>query len=95
MTPERWAQIEELFHRAAESDPQHRTALLDEVCSHDAELREQVEALLSSDKSARGKVNSAVRSELDAVDFSLVGKTISHYRILEGLGGGVSPSCWN
>ena len=88
MTPERWAQVEELFHRAAESDPQHRTALLDQVCSHDAELREQVEALLSSDKSARGKVNSAVRSELDAVAFSLVGKTISHYRILEGLGGG-------
>jgi eukaryotic-like serine/threonine-protein kinase len=88
LTPERWAQIEELFHRAAESGPQHRTALLDQVCSHDAELREQVEALLSSDKSARCNVNAAVRSELNAVAFSLAGKTISHYRILEGLGGG-------
>ena len=31
MTPERWAQIEELFHRAAESDPQRRAAVLDET----------------------------------------------------------------
>jgi eukaryotic-like serine/threonine-protein kinase len=88
LTPERWAQIEELFHLAAESDPQHRTAVLDEACGNDSELREQVEALLSSDHSARSKMQAAVRSEFESVVFSLTGTTVSHYRILGGVGGG-------
>src|SRR5215472_17169457 len=33
-------------------------------------------------------MQAAVRSEMQAVAFSLVGKTVSHYRILNGLGGG-------
>ena len=88
MTPERWAQIEELFHRAVESDPQRRSAVLDEACADDSELREQVEALLSSDQSARSKMQHAVRSEFEAVAFSLTGTIVSHYRILDGIGGG-------
>ena len=48
MTPERWAQIEEVFHRAAESDPQRRTAVLELACGNDTELRQQVEELLAS-----------------------------------------------
>jgi serine/threonine protein kinase len=88
LTPERWAQIEELFHLAAESDPQHRTAVLDEACGNDSELREQVEALLSSDHSARSKMQATVRCEFESVVFSLTGTTVSHYRILGGLGGG-------
>jgi serine/threonine protein kinase len=88
LNPERWAQIEDLFHRAAESDPQHRTAVLDQACGDDSELREQVEALLSSDHSARSKMQAAVRSEFESVAFSLIGKTVSHYRILGAVGGG-------
>jgi len=88
LTPERWAQIEELFHRAAECEPQRRTVLLDELCSSDPELRREVEALLSSDKSASGDMQAAVRSGLDAASFPLVGESVSHYRILDGIGGG-------
>src|ERR1700693_4061278 len=88
MTPERWAQIEELFHRAAESDPEHRIAMLEVACGDDSELLQQVEMLLSSDKSARSQMQAAVRSEFDAVAFSLTGKTVSHYRILGGVDGG-------
>jgi serine/threonine protein kinase len=88
LNPERWAQIEELFHRAAESDPQHRNAVLGQACGDDSELREQVEALLSSDHSARSKMQAALRSEFESVAFSLIGKTVSHYRILGGVGGG-------
>lgn len=88
MTPERWAQIEELFHRAAECGPVERTLLLDGACSHDPELRREVEALLSCDGSAGNYVQSAVRAEIDTVGFPLAGETVSHYRILDGLGGG-------
>jgi serine/threonine protein kinase/tetratricopeptide (TPR) repeat protein len=88
VTSERWTQIEELFHRAAECAPEHRAAMLDDYCGADAELRRQVEALLSSDESAGDSVQAAVRDGLDDVRFPLTGETISHYHILDGLGGG-------
>ena len=88
MTPERWAQIEELFHRAAECAPENRTGLLNELCANDSELRREVEALLSCDANARDSVQAAVRGGLEDVGFPLTGETISHYRILEGIGGG-------
>jgi serine/threonine protein kinase/Tol biopolymer transport system component len=88
LTPERWAQIEDLFHRAAECDVEQRAALLDEACRNDTELRREVEELLSSDRTPGDDFHSAVRSELGVFDFPLVGETVSHYRILEGLGGG-------
>jgi eukaryotic-like serine/threonine-protein kinase len=88
LTPERWAQIEELFHRAAECDPESRGALLDHECAVDTELRQEVEALLASEESASDHMQAAVRGALDKVGFPLVGQTISHYHILDGLGGG-------
>ena len=81
-------QIEELFHRAAECAPERRTGLLTEVCGNDAELRREVEALLSCDGSAGRSVQAAVLGALDNVGFPLTGETISHYSILDGLGGG-------
>jgi serine/threonine protein kinase len=88
LTPERWAQIEDLFHRAAECDANRRTTLLDEACNSDAELRREVEALLSSEASARDHVQAAVHSELHDFGFSLAGEIVSHYQILDGVGGG-------
>jgi len=88
LTPERWAQIEELFHRAAECAPEERTLLLDEACCNDPELRQEVEAFLSCDESAGDYVQVAIRAEIATVGFPLTGETISHYRILDGLGGG-------
>jgi eukaryotic-like serine/threonine-protein kinase len=88
LNPERWAQIEELFHRAAECETKQRVSLLDEACTDDPELRREVEVLLSCDGRAGDYVQAAVRSELTAVGFPLSGKTVSHYRILDGVGGG-------
>jgi len=88
LTPERWAQIEELFHRATECDPKLRACLLDGACKGDEELRQVVEGLLESEESARDDMKAAVHSGLDGVMFPLIGETVSHYRILEGLGGG-------
>jgi serine/threonine protein kinase/dipeptidyl aminopeptidase/acylaminoacyl peptidase len=88
LTQGRWSQIEELFHRAAECVPEQRAALLDESCGDDAELRREVEALLSYDENAVDSLRAAVRDGLDEVRFPLTGETISHYQILDGLGGG-------
>ena len=88
MNPERWAKIEELFHRATECEPEQRVGLLDEACGNDPDLRREVEVLLACDGRAGDHLQAAVRSELSAVGFPLCGKTVSHYRILDGVGGG-------
>jgi eukaryotic-like serine/threonine-protein kinase len=88
LTQGRWTQIEELFHRAAECAPEHRNGLLDEACRNDADLRREVEALLAYDENAGDFVQAAVRDGLEDVGFPLTGETISHYQVLEGLGGG-------
>jgi serine/threonine protein kinase len=88
VTPERWAQIEELFHSACECAPKDRTGILEEACIGDPELRREVEALLASEENARDHLRAAVRKQLETVGFPLTGETISHYRIIDGLSGG-------
>src|ERR1700674_1840594 len=48
MDPERWRQIEQLYHSALEQDPAQRNRFLAEACQGDAELRRDVESLLAS-----------------------------------------------
>src|ERR1700722_15032851 len=48
MTPERWQQIEVLYHAALEREPESRGAFLTGAC-HDDELRAAVEVLLRQD----------------------------------------------
>jgi Tol biopolymer transport system component/tRNA A-37 threonylcarbamoyl transferase component Bud32 len=48
MTPERWQQIERLFHAALERPAAERSAFLDQECGGDAELRSEVESLLAT-----------------------------------------------
>ena len=88
MTPERWAQIEALFHRAAECSPQNRSSLLERECTDDPALRHEVESLLAGEDRASDHLQDAVGHALDTVGFPLVGLTIAHYRILDGLGSG-------
>jgi serine/threonine protein kinase len=88
LTPERWNQIEELFHRAAECQPGQRITFLDQACHGDAELRREVEVLISSDEAAANCMQAAVHLELDTFAFPLIGHTVGHYRILSGLDGG-------
>jgi eukaryotic-like serine/threonine-protein kinase len=88
LTPERWAQIEELFHRAIECEPKERARLLEDSCAGDVELRREVEALLSGARSGGGQVRAAVHEAMRSTRFPLEGVTVSHYLILGGLGSG-------
>jgi eukaryotic-like serine/threonine-protein kinase len=46
MTPERWQEIERLYHAARERDPDERPAFLAAACGSDDALRREVETLL-------------------------------------------------
>ena len=47
MTPERWQQIDLLFHATLEYEPAYRTVFLARACAGDDVLRHEVESLLS------------------------------------------------
>jgi eukaryotic-like serine/threonine-protein kinase len=87
MTPERWRQVTEVVHSALALEPERRSAYLDVACAGDAPLREEVESLLASCQEA-GSFLETGSEKVSPVGFPLIGKTISHYRILGGLGGG-------
>ncbi|HUE86917.1 MAG TPA: protein kinase [Vicinamibacterales bacterium] len=47
MTPERWRQIEELFHAARERAPEDQHGFLETACNGDSDLRREVASLLA------------------------------------------------
>ncbi len=92
MTPERWQQIRGVFDEAVAIRTEERAAYLDKACASDAELRHEVESLLSSDDRAGTKFLNT-----PAVDFSKaalsdapnrVGRRIGAYNTLEEIGRG-------
>ncbi len=54
MTPERWAQIRQIFDGALERAPKDRAAYLRVVCAGDDAMRREVESLLASHDDASG-----------------------------------------
>lgn len=50
MNPERWRQIERLYHAALECEPKDRGKFLADACGDDTELRSELESLLAHSK---------------------------------------------
>lgn len=46
MTPERWREIERLYHAALERSTDERAAFLTEACGNDGALRRELDSLL-------------------------------------------------
>ncbi len=92
MTPERWQRIDALFHAALQRPADERAAFLSDACADDDALRREVESLLSeSDASAFLETPAAALAAVapnDLMELAMEGQVVSHYRILERLGGG-------
>ncbi|MEK7830822.1 MAG: serine/threonine-protein kinase, partial [Acidobacteriota bacterium] len=93
MTPERWQQIEELYHAALELDPAARADFLAQACGGDAELRRETVSLLASHDQAASFIESSPDdfvAGMMAEDQSrtMIGRTLGHYRISSLLGAG-------
>lgn len=95
MNEERWRQVEEVFHRAADLPAAGRDEFLSTACAGDTELRHEVESLLANDDSGDNLVAKAV-SEASAElpeesgdgHEDLVGKSIGPYLVTELIGKG-------
>jgi len=93
MTPERWQQIDNLLQAVVERPLAEREALLDEACSGDTTLRQEIESLISFREKAEGFLEGPVLEEVadlfsEGHADSMIGQLISYYKIEAQLGFG-------
>jgi eukaryotic-like serine/threonine-protein kinase len=93
VTPERWKQIEDLYHRAQAQPQADRVAFLAQVCGSDEALRREVESLLAQPASAEGvleraPVTVAAQMMANPPASSLTGRRFGVYQVLSPLGVG-------
>jgi Tol biopolymer transport system component/predicted Ser/Thr protein kinase len=91
MTPERWQQVDQLYHSALEREPEQRGVFLAEACAEDEELRREVESLLAHEgppldrpawEGAADLLDGPTRTQL------VPGTQLGPYRIEAALGAG-------
>jgi len=86
MTPERWRQIEEIYHLALAHEAGQRSAFLKQACDGDEEMLREIESLLAHQEPAEEFLNApgmAVLAQALARDRtgSMIGRRIGPYQI--------------
>jgi serine/threonine protein kinase len=93
MTPERWQQIDQLFHAALSCGPAERTQFLANACGDDESLLLEIESLISAHEKADAFIETPagdVAAELLRAQESIhePGQQIGNYKIVRRLGSG-------
>jgi serine/threonine protein kinase len=89
MADERWQKIQTLYHRARALSSSERATFLEEACASDADLRSEVEAMLSAD----GKAGSLLEASPLGMNAQVLmplsaGTRLGPYEIQESIGAG-------
>ncbi|MBL8178063.1 MAG: protein kinase [Bryobacterales bacterium] len=90
--PERFRQLERVFHKAAALPEGERGAFLDGACAGDAWLRREVDALLASDAGAETHLAGVVQGAAAVLDAEQrkgdIGRQIGPYTLVREIGRG-------
>ena len=92
MTPERWRQLEAVFHEAVELQEEERAAFLAKVCASDRQLREEAERFIAAHERKSSFIDppglpETVELRDDNHEF-LRGRRIGPYGVINQLGRG-------
>jgi len=90
MTPERFRQVEALYHTALEKPPEERAAFLAHACADDQALRRKVASLLKAHERAGELFASPLRPlpSLEDAPVPTTGAQLGPYEIIDSLGRG-------
>src|SRR4026208_2308081 len=93
MTPDRWQQIERIYHSVLELEESQRVAFLEKACAGDEALHQEVESLLRSQQSGERFIEEpalevAATMMAQEAPQPLLGQRIGSYKILCLLGVG-------
>jgi serine/threonine protein kinase len=99
MTPERWQQVEQIYHAALEAQPAARSAFLDEACKGDSELRREVASLLDAHHPdglflESNALELAARELADEIQRAAPGQRRGSYVLVSLLGAGGMGEVW-
>jgi len=100
MDAEQWKELDKLLHAALQRPPEERGAFLRDACAGDEQLEREARSLLTLEQKAESflenpaiEVAAKVMAHRQTADAQvradpLIGRTVSHYRIVGKLGGG-------
>src|SRR5262245_35121771 len=93
MNPEKWRQVERLYHSALQREAEQRASFLATACEGDDSLRREVESLLAHQSQAENLMEApvmevAAKALADDQNGSMAGQSLGSYQILSRLGAG-------